>query len=93
MFTMNLLVFAGRFRGLYELLEHGLERLLYDLRVGLALGHAHDLADEEAADLGFSGAQLLELLRVTLDDLADHRRDHALVRDLTVAIALDDLRG
>ena len=67
------------------------DQLLDHLGVGLALGGAHHLADEEAGQGGLARPVGLGLVGVGGDDLVDQGGDGALVADLGQAPLGDDL--
>src|SRR5258708_19942213 len=72
--------------------ERLLQEVVDDLRVGLAAGRLHDLADEPA-DQGGLGLVGLDLLGVGGDDLLDRRLDRAGVGDLLQPALLDPHGG
>src|SRR5262245_51174750 len=69
-----------------------LQQLVHRLRVGLAGGRFHDLADEPAERRGL-GLHLLDLVGIGGDHGVDGGLDGAGVGDLTQAPLLDDVGG
>ena len=61
--------------------KFGLEQIVDGLRISLAAGCLHHLADEPADQLGF-GARLFNLVGIGGDDVIDHFLDRAQVGDL-----------
>src|SRR5947209_17768194 len=72
--------------------ELGFEQIVDRLRISLAAGRLHDLADEPADEL-WLGFRLLDLVRVGGDDVIDDLFDRAEVSDLPHAARLDQRAG
>src|SRR5262245_56662722 len=68
------------------------QQLLHELRVRLAAGLLHDLADEEAEHAFLAAPELRDLVGMARDDLVDDALERALIAHLRQSLRRDQRR-